>query len=483
MLKALSGKEATSSGRAIGDRYYVKPIEYRDDAMLDSLKAVRGPLLDFVADPFYVDESESVRYIPDGLIVIENGKIKAAGEYNRVRSQYPAIEVTNYSDKLILPGFIDLHIHYTQTQMIGAYGAQLLEWLNQYVFPTEGKFQDSDHARRIAAFFLEELLRNGTTTALVFTTSFPRAVDILFEEAQRRNMRLIAGQVLMSRHVPDFLLNDPQTAYEQIRTQIQKWHGNGRLLYAITPRFAITSTAEELHLAGSLRHEFPDVYVHTHLSENLKEIAFTADLFPESKDYLNVYEQHGLVGDRSVFAHCIHLNELQFQRLSEAGSAIAFCPTSNLFLGSGLFKLHQAKSTQHPVKVGLATDVGAGTSFSLLQTMNDAYKVMQLQGQSLSIFQAFYLATLGAARSLSIDDKLGSFDVGKEADFVVLDLQATPLMEVRNPDPQAQTRAELAEKAFAMMILGDDRAIAATYVAGELAYSAVPTPSLPGIAR
>jgi guanine deaminase len=446
-----------------------------------ALKAVRGPLLDFVEDPFYFDESESVRYIPDGLLVVENGRIKACGAYSSLQSQYLNLEITAYPDKLIVPGFIDLHIHYPQTEMIGAYGAQLLEWLNQYVFPTEGKFQDANHARSIAAFFLDELLRNGTTTALVLTTSFPHAVEILFEAAQQRKMRLLAGQVLMSRHVPDFLLNDPQTAYQQTKAQIQKWHGNGRLLYAITPRFAITSTEAELELAGSLKQEFPDVYVHTHLSENLKEIAFTAELFPDSKDYLHVYEQYGLVGDRSIFAHCVHLTESEFQRLSEAGAAIAFCPTSNLFLGSGLFKLHQAKSTQYPVKVGLATDVGAGTSFSMLRTMSDAYKMMQLQGQTIGVCKAFYLATLGAARSLSIDDKIGNFEVGKEADFIVLDLQSTPLMAIRNPNPQAQTLDEIAEKAFAMMILGDDRAVQATYVAGELSSSAVPAPSLPAI--
>jgi guanine deaminase len=389
-----------------------------------------------------------------------------------LRSQYPTVTITTYADQLIVPGFIDSHIHYPQTEMIGAYGAQLMEWLNQYTFPIEAKFQDADYARKIAAFFLDELLRNGTTTALVLTTIFPQSVEVLFEEAQQRNMRLMAGQVLMTRQAPDFLLNPAQIAYEQTRSQIQKWHGKGRLLYAITPRFAITSTPEELHLAGTLKQEFPDVYVHTHLSENLKEIAFTAELFPDSRDYLNVYEQYGLVSDRSIFAHCLHLDNAQFQRLAAAGAAIAFCPTANLFLGSGLFKLHQAKSVDYPIQVGLGTDVGGGTSFSMLQTMSDAYKMMQLQGQSLSVFKAFYLATLGAAKALAIADKVGNFEVGKEADFIVLDLQATPLMALRNPNLPAQSLPELAEKTFAMMMLGDDRAIKATYIAGELAYSA-----------
>lgn len=430
-----------------------------------SLKAIRGSFLDFVNDPFYVSDAESVRYIHDGLLVIENGKIKAFGAYEMLR-QYAAVEVTTFPDKLIIPGFIDLHIHYPQTEMIAAYGKQLLEWLNTYTFPTEAKFQAKDYARKIAGFFLDELLRNGTTTALVMTTIFPQSVDVLFEEAQRRNMRLIAGQMLMNRNAPAFLVNDAKTAYEQNRELIHKWHGNGRLLYAITPRFAITSTDEELHLAGKLKQEFPNVYVHTHLSENVKEVEFTAELFPNTKDYLNVYEQFGLVGNRSVFAHCVQLDDSGFERLSQAGAAIAFCPTSNLFLGSGLFKLGQAMSVEHPVKVGLATDVGAGTSFSLLQTMSDAYKVVQLQGQSLSAFQAFYLATLGNARALCLDDKLGNFDVDKEADFIVLDMQATPLMALRNPVPVAKSLDELAEKIFAMMILGDDRVVKATYVAG-----------------
>lgn len=435
-----------------------------------SCKAIRGSFLDFVDDPFYVAQAQSVRYIADGLLVVENGKIVAFGSYESLQNQYAALEVTSYPGKLILPGFIDLHVHYPQTEMIAAYGEQLLEWLNKYTFPVEAKFKDADYARKIAAFFLDELLRHGTTTALVLTTIFPQSVDVLFEEAQCRNMRLIAGQVLMTRNAPNFLVNDAKIAYEQNRELIHKWHGNGRLLYAITPRFAITSTEEELHLAGELKAEFPDVYVHTHLSENLQEVEFTAQLFPNSKDYLNVYEQFGLVGDRSVFAHCVQLNESGFERLSQAGAAIAFCPTSNLFLGSGLFKLDRAKSVEYPVKVGLATDVGGGTSLSLLQTMSDAYKIVQLQGQRLSAFQAFYLATLGSAKALSLEDRLGSFDMEKEADFIVIDMQATPLMALRNSSTDVESVDDLAEKAFATMILGDDRVVKATYVAGELAY-------------
>lgn len=430
------------------------------------MRAIRAAFLDFVGDPFFLPESESVRYIPDGLLVLENGKVKDFGAFEALQSKYGDVAIASHVGKLILPGFIDIHVHYPQAEMIAAYGEQLLAWLNKYTFPTEGKFHDKDYARQIASFFLDELLRNGTTTALVLTTIFPNSVDALFEEAARRNMRIVAGQMLMTRNAPDFLLNEAKTAYAQTREQIQKWHGNGRSLYAITPRFAITSTDEELTLAGKLKAEFPSVYVHTHLSENPQEIEFTAKLFPDSQDYLNVYEQFGLVSDRSIFAHCIHLSESGFERLAQAGAAIAFCPTSNLFLGSGLFKLRKAKST-YGIRVGLATDVGAGTSFSMLQTMSDGYKVAQLQSESLSPFKAFYLATLGAAEALSLEDKLGNFEIGKEADFVVLDMQATPLMALRNRGGIPQDLETLAEQIFATMILGDDRTIAATYIAGE----------------
>lgn len=432
------------------------------DRML--LKGIRGAFFDCVDDPFVADGCG--RYIPDGLLVISGGRIHDFGDYLVLRDRYPEVEITHYPNQLITPGFIDIHTHYPQTEMIAAYGEQLLTWLDKYTFPTEAKFQDKEYARRIAAFFLDELLRNGTTTAVVLTTIFAESVTVFFEEAQRRNMRMIAGQVLMSRNAPDFLLKDPQIAYGEMKQQIQTWHGHGRQLYAITPRFAITSTVDELEMAGHLKAEYPDVYVHTHLSENKQEIEFTSELFPECMDYLQVYERFGLVGDRSIFAHGIHLSPSELQRLAQAGSAIAHCPTSNLFLGSGLFQLAQAKAAG--VKVGLATDVGAGTSFSMLHTMGDAYKVAQLQGENLSAIQAFYLATLGATKALSLEDDLGNFEVGKEADFAVLDWQATPLMALRNP-VAAQSLTEVEEILFSLMILGSDRAVTATYVGGEVA--------------
>jgi guanine deaminase len=435
-----------------------------------SLKAFRCALLDFIEDPFYVPESDSVRYIPDGLLVLEGGKVKELGAYEHLQDKYQEIPITTYSNKLIMPGFIDMHIHFPQTEMIAAYGEQLLEWLNQYTFPTEGKFKDKAYAQKVATIFLDELLRNGTTTALVFAAVYPQSVDAFFEEASQRNLRMISGKVMMDRHAPDFLTDTPQTAYHESKELIQKWHKQGRLLYAVTPRFAITSTDEQLRLAGKLLEEFPDVYMHTHLSENINEVEWVAELFPASQGYLDVYDQAGLVGDRSVFAHGVQLTDAEFKRLSQMNSAIAFCPTSNLFLGSGLFKLEHAKSADHPVKVGLGTDVGAGTSFSMLQTTNEAYKVAQLRRQKLSPFQALFLATLGGARALALEDKIGNFDVGKEADFVVLDARATPLMAFRNADSIPTSLEELAEKVFTLMIMGDDRAIQATYIMGELVY-------------
>lgn len=434
------------------------------------LKAIRGSFLDFIGDPFYETEENSVRYVKDGLLVIEDGKIKAFGAYADLESEYGEISVTTYDERLIMPGFIDTHIHYPQTEMIAAYGEQLLEWLDQYVFPTEGKFQDKDYAEKVAEVFLDQLLSNGTTTALVFAAVFPQSVDAFFEAAERRHLCMIAGKVMMDRNAPDYLCDTADSSYQETKDLIQKWHKKGRLRYAVTPRFAITSTDEQLQKAGKLLNEFPDVYMHTHISENVNEVAWVKELFPNCEGYLDAYDQAGLVKERCVFAHGVHLTDCEFQRLSEAGSAIAFCPTSNLFLGSGLFKIEQAKSAEYPVKVGLGTDVGAGTSFSLLQTANEAYKVAQLRQQKLSPFKALFLATLGGARALCLEDTLGNFEVGKEADFIVLDPRATPLTAFRNQPDSPTSLSELGDRAFAMMMMGDDRTVQATYILGELAY-------------
>jgi guanine deaminase len=422
------------------------------------VKGYRASLLDFIADPFYTPELDCVRFFADGLLIVNNGRVAEIGAYSEMIDRYSEIPISSYPGMLIMPGFIDTHIHYPQTEMIAAFGEQLLQWLTKYTFPTEGKFKDKDYAKKVASFFLDELLKNGTTTALVFAAVYPESAEAFFEE------------VMMDRHAPDFLLDTAESSYTESKELIEKWHKKGRLRYAVTPRFSITSTNAQLKMAGRLLKEYPDVYMHTHLSENVDEVAWVKELFPECSGYLDTYDQAGLVGERSIFAHGVQLTDEEFKRLSEAKSAIAFCPTSNLFLGSGLFKLEQAKSKEYPVKVGLGTDVGAGTSFSILQTANEAYKVAQLRGQKATAFQSLYLATLGGAKALELDDRIGNFNVGKEADFIVLDMRATPLMAFRNPAPKPSSIEELADSAFTLMIMGDDRAIHATYIMGQVAY-------------
>ncbi|ENU15325.1 guanine deaminase [Acinetobacter lwoffii] len=427
--------------------------------------AIRGRFLDIQNTVAQArDIHDQVRYVEDGLVIIHEGKIQWFGPWREGHSRLPTdLELQHYPDQLIVPGFIDTHIHFPQTEMVGAYGEQLLEWLNTYTFPTEIQFQDASYSEKIAEFFVQELLKNGTTTALVFCTVHPESVDALFNAATTRNMRLIAGKVLMDRHAPEALTDTAETAYIDSKALIEKWHGQGRNLYAITPRFAPTSTPEQLQKAGQLKAEYPDVYVHTHLSENKNEIAWVKELFPEREGYLDVYHHYGLTGSKSVFAHCVHLEDEEWDCMHQTDSAIAFCPTSNLFLGSGLFPLK--KTWDKGVKVGLGTDIGAGTSFNQLQTLNEAYKVQQLQGEKLSAFEALYHATLGGAKALSLDDRLGNFNIGKEADFVVLNLNATALQQLR------QSRAKNIEDAFfALTMLGDDRNIAATYVYGAAVY-------------
>ncbi|ROV58725.1 guanine deaminase [Vibrio ponticus] len=429
-------------------------------------KAYRAAILHSIADPKDVGLENSYQFFDDGMIVVENGHIVDIGETEHVLARQPQpLDITEYEDKLITSGFIDTHIHYPQTGMIASYGEQLLDWLENYTFPEERRFKNPVYAHKVANLFLDELASNGTTTALVFGTVHKESIDVFFEEAEKRKLRMIAGKVLMDRNAPDYLTDTPESGYQASKQLIEKWHNKGRLLYAVTPRFAPTSTPEQLATVGKLLEEYPDVYMHTHLSENQKEIEWVLDLFPERDSYLDVYDHYGLLHKRSVFAHGIHLSECECQRLAQSESAIAFCPTSNLFLGSGLFKL--PKLEEHGVRVGMGTDVGAGTSFSILQTMSEAYKIMQLQKQKLHPLKSLFLATLGGARSLHLEDKIGNLEVGKEADFVVLDLHATQLMRFRIK--QATT---LEEKLFVLMSLGDDRTVCETFIYGEKAYCA-----------
>ena len=425
-------------------------------------QALRGSFFDITA---VVDTPQQLpdhaRYIEDGLLLLNGGEIVSLQSWEEGRGLLAeGAAVQDYRGKLIVPGFVDTHIHYPQTEMIGAYGEQLLEWLQQYTFPVESQYHCPQHSAKMSAFFLHQLLSNGTTTALVFGTVHPESVDALFHAADRLGMRLIAGKVMMDRNAPDYLTETPEQSYQQTRELIQRWHNHGRLSYALTPRFAPTSSPELLARVRQLKEEFPDTWVHTHLSENPQEVEWVKSLFPEHKGYLDVYHHYQLTGRRSVFAHCIHLEEEEWDCLHHTDSAIAFCPTSNLFLGSGLFNLKTCWDKR--VKMGIGTDVGAGTTFNMLQTLGEAYKIGQLQRYRLAACEAFYHATLGGAKALDLADRIGNFSAGKEADFVVLDPAVSALQQMR----YANSR-DIWEKLFILMTLGDDRNIAATWVNGE----------------
>lgn len=433
-------------------------------------RAIRGSFLDFKGTAEKPQEIEGqVRYIKDGLMLLNEGRISWLGSWQEGEkilmssSQAGEIEMEDFGGKLIIPGLIDTHIHYPQAEMIGAYGEQLLEWLSNYTFPTEQQYVSEKHASQMSRFFINQLLTNGTTTALVFCTVHPESVDALFTTASAINMRIIAGKVMMDQNAPPALLETPEQSELTTRNLIYRWHNHKRLSYALTPRFAPTCSAAMLEKVRSLKEEFPDVYIHTHLGENRDEIAWVKELYPDYKNYLDVYHQHGLTGRKSIFAHCIHLEEDEWDCLHQTDSSIAFCPTSNLFLGSGLFNIQ--KSWEKQVRIGIGTDIGAGTTFNLLETLSEAYKIGQLQGYRLSAFEALYHATLGAARALHLDSKIGNFDPGKEADFVVLEANVTTLQQLR-----AINSKTLAEKLFVLITLADDRNILSTYINGEAVY-------------
>lgn len=431
--------------------------------------AFRASILHCLADPGSAtdhNKTSSLEYIDDGLLIVEKGRVCETGEARALLAGLSdEIRVVDYRGKLIIPGMIDCHVHFPQVDIIASYGERLLDWLREYAFPAEQRFADAAHAAEVAAFFVDELLRNGTTTALVFATVHPQSVDAIFEKALARNMRLVSGKVLMDKNCPEPLRDDPRSAYADSLRLIRKWHGRSRLSYAITPRFAVTSSEGQLAEAGRLASEHPDVYVHTHLAESEDEVELIARQFSWSRSYLDVYEHFGLVRERSVFAHCLYLDDQDRKEMADNGSAIAFCPTSNLFLGSGLFDLRSAQ--EKSLRVGLGTDVGGGTSLSMLRTASEAYKVLHLQGQALPPFRAFYLSTLGAARALYLDDRIGNFEPGKEADFVVLD---SSLMSITSR--RLGSSKDIAEKLFALIMLGDDRCVAATYLMGEMAHRA-----------
>lgn len=427
------------------------------------MQAYRASILHLLDDPTKISAAEAVAFHEDGLLLVEDGRVAACGAYAELSPWLGDATLTDLSGHLITPGFVDTHIHFPQVDVIAAHGKQLLDWLEQHTFPAEAAFGDPKHAADAAAFFVDELLRNGTTTALVFGSVHKVSVDALFAEAYQRNMRLIAGKALMDRNAPPGLTDTVEGSLADMEALIADWHGKGRLGYAVTPRFAISCSDEQLAMAGELLGRHPDLWMQTHLSENVHEIKETARLFPKAKDYLDVYDGFGLLRERSVFAHCVHLKGEAFRRMAAKGGAVAFCPTSNLFLGSGLFPLEEACS--HGVKIGVGTDVGAGTTFSILHTLGEAYKVGQLRGDALDPFHALYLATLGGARALDLDAAIGNLEPGKEADFVVLDLAATPLTARR-----LTAAKSLEDKLFALTVLADDRVVARTYLAGVERY-------------
>jgi guanine deaminase len=424
-------------------------------------RVIRGRILSFTDDPA-VSGSRAYSLIDDGAVLVAGGLIEAVGEARDILARAPrGALIDDHSGSFIMPGFIDAHVHYPQTQVIGSYGAQLLDWLHNYTFIEEQKFADPAHCARIAAFFLDELVRSGTTTAMVYCTVHPASVDAFFAAAEERAMRMIAGKVMMDRDAPEGLRDTAARGYDESKALIKRWRGRGRLGYAITPRFAVTSTQAQLEAAGALAREFPHCYVQTHANENKAEIARVAALFPEARSYIDVYARAGLLGPQSVLGHCIHLQENEVAALAESGAVAAFCPTSNLFLGSGLFD--QARLERAGVRIALATDIGGGTSYSMLRTAAEGYKVLQLNGQSWPALEAFYHMTLGNARALSLDDRIGSIEPGKEADLVALDPCATPALAHRMETAAGDLDVEL----FALMTLGDDRAVRETYVAGE----------------
>jgi guanine deaminase len=425
--------------------------------------ALRGRLIRFAGNPFEIGAEAALEFDEDGALVMRAGMIVDVGPAGVVLADHPDVEVTPVGDGLIAPGFIDCHLHYPQTGVIASYGTQLLDWLNTYTFPEEARFGDPVYAEAAARVFFDEHLRNGMTTACSFCTIHPESVDAYFAEAARRGLRAIGGKVMMDRHAPEGVCDTAQSGYDESKALAGKWHGVGRGLYAVTPRFAPTSSEAQLEAAGALWAEHPDCVMQTHLSENHKEIAWMGELFPDCPDYLGAYEKYGLLGERAIFGHAIHLTERETDRLAEAGASVAHCPTSNQFLGSG--ECDVTGLMGRGIGVGLATDVGGGSSFSMFHTMKAAYEVAQRRGISLSPVHLWWLATQGSARALRIDGLVGNLAVGLEADAVVLDLRSTPLLRHR------MNRVEgIAEALFAQIVLADDRAVKSTISDGRVVY-------------
>ena len=422
---------------------------------------IRGRVLTFIDEPQGIDDTASYLTVDDGAVLVRDGKIAAIGDYADIsKVAGPGVAVADHRPHLIMPGLIDTHLHFPQTQAIASYGAQLLEWLNTYIFVEEQKFAEPEHAAFIAGRFMDELLSNGTTTAAAYCSVHPQSVDAYFTAAEQRGMLMVGGKVMMDRNAPDALRDTPQKGYDETKRLIGKWHGRGRAHYAISPRFAITSTPEQMEMSRTLVAEHRDCYVQTHLSENRDEIAFATSLYPDAKDYTDIYARYDLLTDKTLLGHCIYLSDREISVLAETGAVGVFCPTSNLFLGSGLFD--RDRFDKLGARWSVATDVGAGTSFSMIETMDEAYKVLHLQGQRLSPLNSFYRMTLGNARALGLQDRIGSLHVGADADIVVLDSSGKSAMDLR-----MRTAKSLTDELFILQTMGDDRCVAEVYVAGK----------------
>jgi guanine deaminase len=423
-----------------------------------------GRTLSFDGDPT-VDPG-SVRYTERGAVLVADGHIVWTGQAGDEPADLSAgVERHDYGDNLIMPGFVDGHVHYPQIGVIASFGAQLLDWLEKYTFPEEARFSDPGYAARTAKLFLDLLLANGTTTAAVYCTVHPESADAFFAEATERNLRMIAGKILMDRNAPENVRDTAQSGYDETKSLIEKWHGQGRNLYGVTPRFAPTSTPAQLEACGTLMSEFPDVYLQSHVSENTDEVKWVAELFPEARSYLDVYSRYGMLGARALYGHAIHMDNADLAQAAETNTKFVHCPTSNLFIGSGLFRMHETRAAG--VDVMLGCDVGGGTSLSPFATMKAAYEIAQFSGYSLTPEEAFWLSTSGGAEILSLGDRIGKLQPGFEADIVILDVNSTPMIR------QRMDRADsLRDMLFAQMILADDRAVRATYAAGGLVYRA-----------
>ncbi|MDI3335514.1 guanine deaminase [Defluviimonas aestuarii] len=418
-----------------------------------------GQVLSFGGNPM-TEGLGAAHHRTRGGVLVAGGKIIAVGEAEDLHRAHPRARVTDYGDALISAGFIDAHVHYPQTAMIASWGKRLIDWLQSYTFPEEMKFADPAYAAEIAARYFDLTLSNGTTTVCSYCTIHPESVDAFFGEAQRRGLRAYAGKTCMDRNAPDGLTDTAQTAYDDSKRLLQKWHGVDRLSYVVTPRFSPTSTPEQLAAMGALWAEHPSCLMQTHLSEQTDEVAWVKSLFPSARDYLDTYETHGLLGPGALFGHAIYLEPREIDRLREVDASLIHCPTSNTFIGSGLFDMDGLSASGH--RIGLATDTGGGSSFSMLRTMAAAYEVAQLRGRPLHPSELWWLATQGAARSLRADDRIGNIAVGMEADITVIDLASTPAIAQR-----AARAGDIWEALFPTIMMGDDRAVRAVWVNGR----------------